>query len=201
VQVGITSWGEGCARQESPGIYSRLATSFDWIREQFCDMSQFPPSECSNKNVNTNTVARNTNWDVLPEGDSATANHANDVNSDQASNSGVVSSGFNAPAIINDAVDNSGTTTITYTLRIDIQYDSFLQEISWALASFSPLDDSDSKSKLTLLYSSPRQAAMVAIQRVSQQIHDLCRAHIDWSFTTLLQEMASSRYRRKAHMS
>ena len=45
-QVGIVSWGEGCGEREHPGVYSEVASAHDWIQDQICQHSCFPPASC-----------------------------------------------------------------------------------------------------------------------------------------------------------
>jgi len=43
IQIGVVSWGIGCSGGY-PGVYSRVSTAYDWIREQVCAESISPPA-------------------------------------------------------------------------------------------------------------------------------------------------------------
>jgi secreted trypsin-like serine protease len=44
--VGIVSWGLGCGEYEFPGVYTRISPYVEWIKEQVCRLSCFPPADC-----------------------------------------------------------------------------------------------------------------------------------------------------------
>lgn len=81
IQVGIVSWGWGCAKQ--PGVYARVSTGYDWIRDQVCRLSKSPPSyfqcpqskeaESTSANSATPLSSNHMNRRLLPENRSCPA--------------------------------------------------------------------------------------------------------------------------------
>lgn len=72
----LSSWGEGCGVREFPGVYAQVDVVADWIEEEICRNSCYPPDTCDpeirhpcadimkNAETDTTTIETNVNFTI-----------------------------------------------------------------------------------------------------------------------------------------
>lgn len=110
LQVGLVSFGLGCARPEFPAAYTRLSNYAEWIEATICNVTNVPADFCSNGEDDTG-LDTGLDTDTDAGEDPTTTPPATESDSEVPAEDTEASPTTNAPAETPDASTESSTDT------------------------------------------------------------------------------------------
>jgi len=67
IQVGVVSWGTGCATKVFPGVFGRVSSAYSWVKSNVCSESDVKPGHlCGTKSPTPNPTKQPTSQPTNP---------------------------------------------------------------------------------------------------------------------------------------